>query len=63
MHDLNNTPMANHKFSKSLKAYFHDEFRNGSVLPYSIPSKTIPEDIIFAYNGDYALINSRYGVD
>lgn len=63
MYDLNNNPLTNHKVSKSLKAYFHDEFRNSSVLPYSLPSKTSADDIVFAYNGDYALINTHINVE
>ena len=62
MYNLNTDPLINHKLSKSLETYFHDEFRNSSVLPYSIPSKDNATDIVFAYNGDYALINTHLNV-
>lgn len=63
LYNLNTNPLINHRLSKSLETYFHDEFRNSSVLPYSIPSKTTTDDIVFAYNGDYALIKTQLNVE
>lgn len=58
MYDLNNDPIVNRKLSKSLKAYFHDEFRNNSISPYSLSSINNPNNIMLIYNGDYGLFNT-----